>query len=205
MPTYERWQNTWRELGAGEGGATAYADLMARYAEPHRAYHNARHLAECFARLDEARGLATCPVEVSAALWFHDAVYAVRAHDNEERSAALAREVLRAAGVDAGVVDRISSLILATRHDATPTEPDARLLTDIDLAILGAAPARFDEYEAQIRAEYAWVPEPVFREKRREILATFLARERLFATAFFHDTLESRARANLRRSIEALA
>ena len=204
MPTRERWQNTWRNLGAGEGGAAAYADLMARYAEPHRAYHNARHLDECFARLDESRGLAARPDEVAAALWFHDAVYDVRAHDNEARSAALAREVLGAAGVAPESLDRITALILSTRHDATPTAPDARLLTDIDLAILGAAPARFDEYEAQIRAEYAWVPEPLFREKRREVLNAFLAREALFSTAYFRQKLESRARANLRRSIEAL-
>ena len=41
------------------------------------------------------------------------------------------------------------------------------MLIDIDLSILGAPPARFAEYEQQIRAEYAWVPGILFRPKRR--------------------------------------
>ena len=42
-----------------------------------------------------------------------------------------------------------------------------------------ADPARFDEYEDEIRAEYAWVPGPIFRSKRREVLRGFGARERI--------------------------
>ena len=86
-----------------------------------------------------------------------------------------------------------------------PVGPDAQLLVDIDLAILGAAPARFDEYERQVRNEYAHVPDEAFREGRRRVLQQFLARPVIYRTAPAHRTLERRARANLARSIAALS
>lgn len=70
-------------------------------------------------------------------------------------------------------------------------------LVDIDLAILGADPARFAEYDTQVREEYRWVPESVYRSKRREVLAGFLARPAIYGTGRFRDHLEGRARENL--------
>jgi predicted metal-dependent HD superfamily phosphohydrolase len=75
---------------------------------------------------------------------------------------------------------------------------------DIDLSILGAAPERFDEYEKQIRDEYAWVPGFVFRRKRAEILEGFLARPAIFSTPMFFQQLERAARDNLQRSLDQL-
>jgi len=72
---------------------------------------------------------------------------------------------------------------------------------DIDLSILGAAPDRFDEYERQARQEYAWVPEFLFRRKRKAILEGMLARPRPFSTAPFFLRHKGAARANLARSI----
>ena len=65
----------------------AFQELIARYCEPHRKYHTVRHLDECFAKLVEIRALAQRPAEVELALWFHDAVYEQRSHDNEAKSA----------------------------------------------------------------------------------------------------------------------
>jgi predicted metal-dependent HD superfamily phosphohydrolase len=80
-----------------------------------------------------------------------------------------------------------------------------QLLVDIDLSILGAAPERFDEYETQVRAEYRWVPDFMFKPKRREILGEFLARDRIYATPVLRAQLEAHARMNLARSIARLA
>jgi predicted metal-dependent HD superfamily phosphohydrolase len=98
----------------------------------------------------------------------------------------------------------VHDLVMATRHDARPATPDAALVVDIDLAILGAEAERFDEYEVQVRQEYAWVPGPLFRRKRRAILEGLLARPGIYATAWFHPRFEARARANLRRSLARL-
>jgi predicted metal-dependent HD superfamily phosphohydrolase len=196
------WARCWCGLGARGDGGAVLRDLLARHAEPWRHYHTLQHLRECIAWFERAGHLAAHPAEVEAALWFHDAVYALPGGgDNEARSAALAEHALGTAGVGAGVVERIRRLVLATRHDAPAEGGDAVLLVDIDLAILGAPPARFAEYEAQIRAEYAFVPEPVFREKRGAILRGFLQRPRIYGSAFFHDALEASARRNLERTL----
>jgi len=60
---------------------------------------------------------------------------------------------------------------------------------------------RFDEYEREVRAEYAWVPGSHFRAKRKEVLQAFLARAAIYSTAPMRERLEARARANLARSL----
>ncbi|MFG6485535.1 N-methyl-D-aspartate receptor NMDAR2C subunit [Roseateles sp. BYS78W] len=194
------WRAAWQALG-GTGNDALHAALLSRYAEPHRAYHTQQHLAECLALFDEFRALAERPAEVEIALWFHDAVYDVHRHDNEAVSADWARTALLDAGASPDVAGRVAALVLATRHSAAPATVDEQLLVDIDLAILGAAPARFAEYEAQIRVEYGFVPPAVFKEKRGAILAGFLARPVLYGTAALHARFEAAARANLRQAI----
>ncbi len=195
------WQHAWAGIGAsGEGGALR-EDVLARHAEPQRHYHTQQHLGECLAAFDGARESAERPHEVELALWFHDAVYDVKRHDNEQRSADWARAALLDAGVDADAAQRVHTLVMATRHTAVPEGRDATLLVDIDLSILGAERPRFDEYERQIRQEYAYVPGFLFRRKRREILKGFLDRPAIYGTPHFHDALERRARENLARAL----
>lgn len=198
------WHDTWSALGLPIPGGVLPA-LLARWAEPHRRYHTPQHLRECLALFAAHRALAERPGEVAVALWFHDAIYDTARHDNEAASAAWARRVLRDAGAAGEVLERVDALILATRHSRVPATPDERLLVDIDLAILGAEPARFDEYERQIRDEYGFVPEDVFRDKRAEILRGFLARPALFTTAAMRERFEAPARANLAGAIARLA
>lgn len=199
----QRWDATWKALGvAAPQGARE--DVWQRYCERHRNYHTLVHLQECFERFDELSHFAVHPTEIELALWYHDAVYDVTRHDNEEQSAGLARRVLVQAGVEAGVADRVSGLIMATRHAAQPVGVDAQILNDVDLSILAAAPIRFNEYERQIRQEYRDVPKGLFTQKRREVLQAFLERPSIYSTTAFQVRYEAAARANLRESIEHL-
>jgi predicted metal-dependent HD superfamily phosphohydrolase len=202
MSLRQQWIATWHGLGAAPADGV-YEQLLSRFAEPHRHYHTARHLEECFAELERVRSEAERPAEVELALWFHDAIYDPRRHDNEQRSAAWARTVAADAGLDPSVAERVAALVMATRHDAVPEGADARVLVDVDLAILGAPEERFDEYERAVRQEYAWVPGPVFRRERRKILERFLARPRIFETRGLA-AREQRARENLGRSLQRL-
>lgn len=193
------WQRAWAALGLQAPDGLRQR-LLAAWAEPQRHYHTIQHLRECLALLEPALDLALHPGEVELALWFHDAVYDPKGKDNEARSADWATQALTQAGADTALQQRVRALIMATCHDAEPTEPDARLLVDIDLAILGAEPARFAEYDAQVRAEYRWVPGWLYRRKRNQVLAGFLARPVIYGTERFRARLEVRARENLRRS-----
>ena len=200
----QRWQSLWQELGKPAPASLLQA-LFEAYSEPQRHYHTLQHLEECFAHFDGVKELAEHPLEVELALWFHDSVYDVHARDNEVQSAAWADRALLAAGLPEDACARIHTLIMATCHDALPGSNDARLLTDIDLAILGAEPDRFAEYERQIRLEYAHVPDALFKAKRREILQGFLDRGRLFQTPACHARYETAARRNLASAIGTTA
>jgi predicted metal-dependent HD superfamily phosphohydrolase len=207
MPTLrERWASTWQRLSPALPPPALLADLEARYREPQRHYHTLQHLEECFAALDAVRPHVADVAAVELALWFHDAVYDVHRHDNEARSAGLAAATLRAAGLPDALTGKVTALILATRdHAAADADADAAALLDADLAILGAAPARFDDYERQIRAEYAHVPDDVFVPARRRILENFLQRPHLFATPGFRVRFGQQARANLETALRRLA
>jgi predicted metal-dependent HD superfamily phosphohydrolase len=199
-----RWARDWAALGAASDGQALGERLLAAWSEPHRHYHTLQHLAECLALLDQHRGLAERPAEVAMALWFHDAIYAPRARDNEAQSAAWAVRELRAAGVAADAIARIEALILVTAHTGVPVGADAELLVDIDLAILGAEAPRYAEYDRQVRAEYRWVPGFLYRRGRRQVLADFAARRPLYRTPALRDALEARAAINLAGALARL-
>ncbi len=199
------WRRCWCGIGAYGDGLDLMQRLLSAYEEPQRRYHSLQHLVECLDLFTHHMGQAREPTEVEIALWFHDAVYDVKATDNEEQSAAWAEEELTVSGVKPERIQRVKELILATRHSVQPHGHDQQLLVDIDLAILGAPTDRFDTYEAQVRAEYEWVPEVLFCSKRRDILRGFLTRHSIFATNPFRHEREEQARANLARSIERLA
>jgi len=199
--TEQGWSDAWRALGVALPPTDLLQSLTLAWREPQRHYHTLQHLEECLMWFDGQKAAADRPAEVALALWFHDAVYDVHAHDNEARSADWARDEMRAAGVATEAADRVHALVMATQHDALPQGADAQLLIDIDLAILGASPQRFDEYEQQVRAEYAHVPDAIFWPRRRALLQRFVQRDALYATPGMHVLLEAPARANLARSI----
>jgi predicted metal-dependent HD superfamily phosphohydrolase len=208
----DRWRETWALLGRSPAPG-GLGPLIARYAVPHRAYHNLGHVLACLELAKTVRGQLAQPGLTELALWYHDVVYEPRRSDNEEESASLAAHAL-AGQLQPQAVAGIERLILATKHLAPPAaQPstavagpaghttDADYLVDIDLAILGAEPAQFDAYEGAIRREYRWVPGPLYRRGRGQVLESFLSRSRIYSTDQFHRRLEAAARANLARSL----
>jgi predicted metal-dependent HD superfamily phosphohydrolase len=203
----ERIERAWREsrwaLGIGPDDA-ALEDLLARYAEPQRRYHDLTHLDACLVVLEIHRGGAARVGEVIAALLFHDAVYDPTRRDNEAESAKLARVALAKAGADEAAIARVEAMILATRDHEPRGSSDVALLLDVDLSILGEEPGTFDAFDRAIRAEYAFVPEADYRKGRRAVLEGFLARPRIFHTEALFEERESIARANLSAAIARL-
>ena len=193
-----RWRETWALLGM-MARDEPLAGLCRKYGEPHRAYHNLEHIRSCLDLARSVRSELVHPEEVELALWYHDAIYDPARSDNEEESAAFAADQLKP--LPSRAIASIAALILATKHAVAPPEGDARFVVDIDLAILGAAPEAFDAYETAIRSEYSWVPDALFRERRRDVMSAFLSRARIYSTDHFYRRLESAARANLGRSI----
>jgi predicted metal-dependent HD superfamily phosphohydrolase len=180
--------------------------LFERYSERGRYYHDARHILHCLETFDRYTGRVASDDAVELALWFHDSVYDVHAPPgkNERDSAEYFQHEfgdLAADIIDGGEVRR---LILATWHAGRPGDGDAMLTCDIDLSVLGAEAPRYDAYAADIRREYAFLDDATFREGRRKVLESFLARRSIFATRHFRKLFEERARQNVLREIEAL-
>ncbi|MPZ63434.1 MAG: metal-dependent phosphohydrolase [Propionibacteriales bacterium] len=179
--------------------------LRERYREPHRHYHDVRHLEEVLATVDELAPEASDPDAVRMAAWFHDAVYVPRAADNEERSAELARAELSAAGAAAEQVDEVVRLVQLTEtHKPAPGDLNGAVLCDADLRILAADGSRYAEYVRGVRREYAHVGEAEFRRGRARILRSLIDDPPVFHTGTARKRWEERARSNLRAELADL-
>lgn len=200
----DRWNQIWHRLGAPVAPVEILQKLLDAYSAGDRYYHNLAHIQDCLAIFDETQSLATQPAAVELAIWFHDAVYNPKRSDNEEKSAAWAKSAIAQSGLSIDFAEYVSCLILATRHHATAQNQDTQLLLDIDLSILGQQPEIYWLYEENIRKEYSWVPEPLFKQKRIEVLHSFLERSRIYHLDVYRDRFEEQARKNLEQAITRL-
>ena len=162
--------------------------LAAAYGEPHRAYHNANHIAEVLGWFDRvATDLGWLePAEVYTAIVFHDAIYQPGAKDNEARSAKWARTAQLAADARTNEImvdrDRVAELIeLTAKHGhIDKADHDAAMFLDADMAILGSPPAQFAAYDEAIAVEYKHVPPEAYRAGRRAFLQAMAQKPRIF-------------------------
>jgi predicted metal-dependent HD superfamily phosphohydrolase len=178
--------------------AATLLELTRRYSEPHRHYHSLEHIAQML-----TLGRDQLPTdEQIAAIWFHDAVYDVRRHDNEERSAALAVELLRRDGWPDESVDAVERMVLDTKpHE--PSIEESKLVLDLDLWGLALPWAQFLANGRRIRREYSWLSDAEHDAGLRGFLERFLARERIYFTPWAAKR-EAAARRNLSRRLREL-
>ena len=184
------------------------AELRARaaYAQLHRHYHDQRHIDECLAELERVRGLDERSRRILrwAILW-HDAAYEPGHRDNEERSARLASTELSRCGVDKADVREVARLIRVTEKHS-PQEGDrlGALMVSIDLAILGSDSERYKRYVADVRLEYAHVPDQLWKIGRALVLERMMAKRALFPDEDFRERLEQPARGNMEDELKSL-
>ncbi|MGY4533928.1 putative metal-dependent HD superfamily phosphohydrolase [Pseudomonas sp. TE3786] len=197
-----RWDTLWRALGATPP-ANSFAELTAHYSEPQRHYHNGAHIDACLKHLDTLQHLANDLPAVEFALWTHDAIYNTQRQDNEALSADLAEQLLTRAGIPQRVAE-VRRHILATAHSEPADADDAGLVVDIDLSVLALPEQAYHAYTQAIRAEFAWVPEPLFNAGRAKVLSTLLQMPHLYSHQQTQQLWEARARANLQRELQQL-
>lgn len=197
----------WRRLVPASPAADAVAaELLARWAEPHRRYHTRAHLHAVLAAIDPLAHLAADPAAVRLAAWFHDAIYDGHPGRDEERSAQLARSALPRCGVPPGRVAETARLVrLTATHAPEPGDRNGEVLCDADLAILAAPPDAYAAYTAAVRAEYRHVPDDAFARGRAQVLRRLLEMPRLYRTPAARDRWEGPARANLAAELARLS
>lgn len=186
-------------LARADLAPAAAAELRARHAEPHRAYHDAAHVGLLWLR-HLMLGGDPGDRDLALAILFHDAVYEPMAKDNEARSAALL------AALVPGPTGWAQQAILATADHLAHAGGDGRVLwlLDLDLSPLAENAPVFARNTAFLRREFAAVAEPDWRHGRRRVLEGFATARPLFRTRL-GAICEARARANLAAGISALS
>ncbi|ANC32580.1 hypothetical protein [Isoptericola dokdonensis] len=202
-------------------GATASEDavrdvgdeLIERWSEPDRHFHNLRHLAAVLHRVEELAHETHEPDLVRLAAWYHGAVfdaarkvaYATRGGEQTTLSADLARTQLVEMGVPVDAADRVAELVdTLARHKPRAGDFDSAVLNDADLGMLAAEPQRYKEYIAEIRAEYAHIPLSDYLDARIKVITKLLGRPRLYSSPL-GITWEEPARQNLEAELHRLA
>ena len=189
-----------------------------------RFYHNAVHLQEMLQHWECLYGKLS-PIAshtktstrritlddssaIVLATFFHDAIYNVRSSTNEEDSAQLFLQFAREKKLPQPLTQNVQRFILHTQthqtEDTDTTTLAEQIFLDLDMAVLGKSKAAYSHYASLIRKEYQHVPIDLYCNKRAEILETFLQSTHIYATQFYREAFEDKARQNLRDEIDRL-
>jgi len=147
-------------------------ELIARYNEPHRFYHNIFHINDM---LNITMGCRPQNVGiVNLIIWYHDAIYDPTRKDNEEKSAELAIEQLKN-HLNAEDVDYVASGILLTKHQFSShlLTTDMSVVIDADLYILSHDWC-YTAYARAIRKEYSHCSDAQYIAGRKQFLEKML-------------------------------
>ena len=198
-----------QHVGTDDAAKGWYESVVARHREPHRHYHDVRHVRWV---VRQARALADGRDDlhdlgsVIAAAFFHDAIYDPTASDNEAASAVLATRALSELGWPDERVARVGAMIEGTaEHRVDPTiTVDTAVRYAADLGVLAADPAGYSDYVRNVRREYHHVSDADWASGRSAVLRSFLDRDVIYAPELGLDEWELRARANLVAELGAL-
>lgn len=185
---------------AEEASEPLTADLHRRYAEPHRVYHDTRHIEFMFEFASE-NGLRLEPAQKLAVL-YHDAIHELRAEDNEERSAALLEQHLGDALPEPLVIEAAAIVRDTAQHSleeprlASAASP---LVLDLDVANMSLGYGEFSIWSQRVVDELGG--DRAAEEGCRAFLTRFLKRPRL-AISVALGWMEEPMRDNLRRRVE---
>jgi predicted metal-dependent HD superfamily phosphohydrolase len=201
-----RFEALWRRCSTLDTTANTtqvWDNLIKRYNENHRRYHNIKHLVFCLRQLDLAASFIEDIDAIEMALWFHDVVFEPIGKDNEERSASLFKLVTKGYFAP-DFVDTVSEIIVATKHNDIHTENNKAYMLDIDLSSIGLPWAHFFQDCADLRAEVSGISDIRFYSKKLLFLRALIDRPRIYLTDFFFARYEGKARGNILRYISWL-
>lgn len=190
----------WNQVLPGHDGL--FLDLLDRWGEEHRKYHDRTHLLAVLEALDRLESPPETPRTVLLAAWFHDAVYRGVAGEDEEDSARLAEQLLERAGLPADDVDEVARLVRMTAdHRPASGDHPAALLSDADLSVLGGQPAAYARYLAAVREDFAHIGDADFAAGRAAVVRSLLELEPLLHTPRGREFWEDAARRNLQAEL----
>ncbi len=180
-------------------------EIEKNHTHPKRYYHTLKHLEHLIEQLTLVKDNIEVWDGVLFALYFHDIIYSVTKHKNEEMSSELAAKKLAQLKVPVEIIKKTRRIITATKKHEPNTDNDVNYFTDADLSILGTEPETYKAYCDQIRKEYAIYPDLVYKPGRKKVVQHFLDMEKIFKTEYFEEKYEEQARVNLNEELISLS
>ena len=179
-------------------GKAIFNDLVDAYSDRTRQYHNLEHIQHLLNLLEEVKDLCECFFGLQLTAWFHDYIYIPQARDNEVQSALYAAEILNKLGLEPKITELVTQIIISTQnHQPLIQSVDNLIFLDLDLAILGASPDKYNEYAQKIRKEYSHKCDRDYFRGRKQVLTEFLSRPKIYYTDYFYRKFEQQARRNI--------
>ena len=177
-------------------------DLIQRYNEPHRFYHNLNHITEMFLTASINKFALDCKQTI--AVLYHDAVYNIGSKTNEEDSVKVFLEDLSDNFLYSSR-NQISRMIMSTKTHEWTDDICANEIVDLDLSGLGSPWEKYMQDSNNVIKEYLHIYTPEELKKgRTEFLKKFLSRQTIFLTDEFQEKYEDQARLNMKRELEEL-
>lgn len=198
--------SVWLEVTEPWGANTAacvavHKHLLTAYSAKNRYYHDLKHIEHMLAVanqvVDQVQDISTLYI----AIWFHDCIQKI-GRDSEQLSADFAEDKLTELKAPVALVNRVVALIMSTKHGDDSNinrdlNPDQKLISDIDLCILGSTRAEYQLYTQECRKEYP-VTDFIYKRGRNKFLTKMVEGGRIFLTDYFTNQYEERALENIK-------
>ncbi|HEX8462061.1 MAG TPA: hypothetical protein VF623_11545 [Segetibacter sp.] len=185
-----------------------WEEIVYRYSEQHRQYHNLTHIAYLFSHCDKYINQIKNPAVVGFAIIYHDIVYDTYRQDNEELSAQMAEAHLTQLNINSRLLQNVKDFIIASKNHTINEEfslkDDLAIFLDFDMAILASEDDYYKLYSEKIRQEYAKYPDELYREGRKLALQKIMQTENIFNSKTFREEWEPIARQNINKEISVL-
>ena len=183
---------------------STFDELMKRYNEDKRFYHDLSHVVDLLKLLEENHFRINDEDVVYYSIWFHDAVYESLRNDNEEKSAEWAAIFLNEIHFPPDRTEKVRRYILATKTHDTTGENDLNYFLDFDMSILGAEETIYDVYTRQVRDEFPFYPTFLYNRGRKKALQEILRKQTIYSTEEYKNRLENISRENMQRELSHL-
>lgn len=181
-----------------------WREIETHYTSKNRHHHTLTHLENMLRELIEVKPRIEDWTTLLFSLYYHDIIYNIRRSDNELKSAEFASNRLESLGIPKENIEKCKQQILATILHHRSDDSDTNYFLDSDLSILGSSNERYEMYSENIRKEYRYHPEILYRPGRKKVIKHFLAMDCIFKTDHFIAKFEEQARRNLQWELNRL-
>jgi predicted metal-dependent HD superfamily phosphohydrolase len=181
-----------------------WTEVEKNYSNKKRFYHTIEHLENLLAQLVEIKTELKNWDTILFTLFYHDIIYNSLKSDNEEKSAELADKRMKQLSVSTEIIENTKFQILATKSHKISSDSDTNYFTDADLSILGQSWEAYSTYFKNVRKEYSFYPDLIYKPGRKKVLKHFLSMDSIYKTDYFHKKFEARAKENLLKELEVL-